>query len=453
MGNVYAAFDERLEREVALKVLNEEGDLTIQKKRLLREARLAAKLTHPNIATVFEVDEIDGCLCIVMELLEGSALRQIVLSRRVGIDEGITIARDIARALARAHTAGVIHRDIKPENVFVTTPSPDVILTKVLDFGLARQRPVDGAAAEPTFTASRGDLWGTPGYVSPEQAHGESVDLRTDIFSFGVVVYETFSGIKPFRGDNPVSILLATTRQQEVPIRELVPDLPVELADILARCMRKNRDERFADGTELSAAIESYVRAKPSGRSSTSLVGSTPRMRVMAPDDVGGVSSGALEANISRTIAGAPPALMSDGESVPLLGERRDQMRLLAAVGSGLALALILTLVVLAWTRSSPRARASTTPVPQSAAVIAQPLPFEPPTPTTAAAAAPAPTAPTGFEVIGDPPSEPAPHATAAARPPSSARPSAAPRKKPADCAEPFKVDAKGVRIPKLYCL
>ena len=140
MGAVYEAVDETLERQVALKVLLEHGDSSMNRKRFLREARLAAKLTHPNIATVFEVGEFESHLYIVMELLEGQALRKLLSGQRLSTDQCIGLARDIARALARAHAAGITHRDIKPENVFITTPSPNVLTAKVLDFGLARQQ-------------------------------------------------------------------------------------------------------------------------------------------------------------------------------------------------------------------------------------------------------------------------------------------------------------------------
>ena len=163
MGAVYAAFDEHLERDVALKVLHEEGESGLQKKRLMREARIAAKLQHPNIATIYEVEELEGKLFIVMEMLEGQSLRQALHQRKLDVDEAIQIARDMARGLARAHGAGFIHRDIKPENVFLTSLSADTSIAKVLDFGLARQKPTPAAELhktdENTSTGtSRGDV-------------------------------------------------------------------------------------------------------------------------------------------------------------------------------------------------------------------------------------------------------------------------------------------------------
>ena len=146
IGAVYEAVDRKFERQVALKVLLHEGDSALNQKRFLREARLAAKLTHPNIATVFEVGEFESHLYIVMELLEGESLRKLLSSQRLTIDEALGIGRDIARALARAHGGGVTHRDIKPENVFITNPAPKVLHAKVLDFGLARPAACEAAS-------------------------------------------------------------------------------------------------------------------------------------------------------------------------------------------------------------------------------------------------------------------------------------------------------------------
>jgi serine/threonine protein kinase len=262
MGAVYAAFDEKLERYVALKVLIEKPTDPQQRKRFFREARLAAKLTHPNIATVYEVDEIDGQLVIVMELLEGDSMRAIMSRRRLTVDEAVAIGRDVARALARAHQAGVTHRDVKPENVFLTQPSPGSLLAKVLDFGLARERAPrqPGEEHTATDTTSAGAMWGTPGYLSPEQAHGKSADTRSDVFSFGALFYEMLAGRRAFHGDNPVTLLLAVAKREPEPVRSFVPNLRPEVEEIVVRCLKKNPDDRFADGTELATALDAFDR-------------------------------------------------------------------------------------------------------------------------------------------------------------------------------------------------
>jgi serine/threonine protein kinase len=464
MGAVYAAFDEKLERDVALKVLTEEGDYALQKKRLLREARLAAKLQHPNIATVYEVDELEGRLLIVMELLEGSALRKVLMQRKVSLDEAISIARDVARALARAHTAGVIHRDIKPENIFLTTPSPDAMLTKVLDFGLARQRPAEGATEEQTAT-TRGDMWGTPGYVSPEQAHGQPVDVRTDIFSFGVVFYEMLAGIKPFRGEHPIAIMLATTKQEARPLREIFPGIPAELDEIVRRCMKKDREARFKDGNELSAALENYIRGSTVSSKLSNVVASNPSLPFVALDDrsLGEISSRAL-AEHAPTTGGSAAMELPDAGPPSLAQQRIDHMKIVASIGGGVAVALVVTVSSLAWVSGPARSRTAssnhtTVTAPPSAPSAPNPIPDPDEPPSAAAAdssmhpetADPAPIASGAPTRVGHPSN---PVVKAGVRPNAGQNPgpNAGVRNKPADCAQPFTYD-KGVKIPKLHCL
>ena len=466
MGEVYAAFDERLEREVALKVLAEEGNLVQQKKRLMREAKFAAKLTHPNIATIYEVDELGDRLYIVMELLEGWSLRRVLSQRRMEVDEAISVARDVARALARAHAGGVIHRDVKPENVFLTKPSPDALLAKVLDFGLARQRP-DINVAEATFTATRGDLWGTPGYVSPEQAHGQPVDVRTDVFSFGVILYEMLAGIKPFRGENPLAVMIATTRSEPRPLREIRPEVPPAIEELVARCLRKNRDERYADGTALSGALEAFIRGNPSPYAMSSVIGANPGGPILSLEDVGGnmVASKALPvlARPRPAPAAASPGPTANSIFPAFAGlelARKEHMKLVAAIGGGVALALVMVVVILALLTPTPRARVSgvATAAPEPPSATEEPVdPSDLPVMVT-----PVSSLPVDPEGSADPRASPSGSAAAAGSSPTapvaagSARPVASghnPRKKPADCADPFRTDAKGVRIPKLYCL
>ncbi|MBX3200192.1 MAG: serine/threonine protein kinase [Labilithrix sp.] len=464
MGAVYAAFDEKLERDVALKVLIEDGDAALQKKRLLREARLAAKLQHPNIATVYEVDELDGRLYIVMELLEGESLRKTLKQRKVDVEEATAIARDIARALARAHAAGVTHRDIKPENVFLTTPSPDVVLAKVLDFGLARQKPATPAGgAEPSAPSpehtstdtSRGDMWGTPGYVSPEQAHGRPVDARTDVFSFGVVFYEMLANIRPFRGDNAIAMMLATTRQEPRPLREILPDLPPEIDEIVRRSLKKNAAERYADGGELSAALDAYVRTSASGRLVHS-IGSSPSLPLLTLEELGGqpVPTGPLEE--APTTGEAGIAMMPPRDDAPASSEQRrqDRLKLLVAIGGGLLVALVVIVVGLSLRRVRTEGTAAQAAASSGVAVVEPPSTVvqAPPAPPEPAPALDEPAPERDPEPVAAP--EPAPPPVAAPTTTTPPPATSARRKKPADdCSQPFVVDAKGVRIPKIHCL
>jgi serine/threonine protein kinase len=214
MGEVYAAVDENLDRDVAIKVLSDPVNVEPHRRRFLREARVAARLNHPNIASVYEVGDSDGRLYIVMELLEGQSLRSLLAERRLTVEESVSIARDIARALGRAHARHVIHRDIKPENVFITHPAADALFGKVLDFGLARTNRVKKTNEEEDSTpelARPGEACGTAGYLAPEQARGLEVDVRADVFSLGAILYEMLTGSRAFDGKNqlarlPVSI-------------------------------------------------------------------------------------------------------------------------------------------------------------------------------------------------------------------------------------------------------
>jgi hypothetical protein len=462
MGAVYAAFDEKLERDVALKVLVEEAEAPQQKRRLLREARLAAKLQHPNIATVYEVDELDGRLYIVMELLDGTSLRKLLNKRKLSIDEAVSIARDIARALARAHGAGVVHRDIKPENVFITTPSPDVILAKVLDFGLARQNvqaelQSTQEQSSTDTTTTHGDIWGTPGYVSPEQVRGQRVDARTDIFSFGVVFYEMLTNIRPFRAENAVAMMLATMKHEPRPVREILPELPLAIDELVRRCLEKSAEKRYADGAELNVAIDSCLRGSMASGRLLNAVGSRPSLPLLtfeAPtaDPV------ALREEVP-TIGAATIATLKEAEQpvAPPEPPAQDRMKLLAAVGSGLGVALIVVVLSLSWAtrrRAEGMAAARTSSASVAAPSVSAPVTVvsqAPPELTPAIEIDPE-------EREGEQPRGPLPAptetTTTVQAPPVPTAGAGTRKKRPADdCAQPFVVDSKGVRIPKLHCL
>jgi eukaryotic-like serine/threonine-protein kinase len=246
MGVVYRARDETLERDVALKLVPQHLLVDPERRhRFVREARSAAAAAHANIASIYDVGEIEGHVFIAMELVEGESLRARLGEKKMARDDAIVIARGIARGLAKAHEKGIVHRDLKPENVMVS----ETLDVKVLDFGLAKWR--DDASPEATVT-HEGRVLGTPAYMSPEQAKGKPVDARTDVFAFGVVFYEMLSGVRPFTGDSAVEILAAITRDDPPPI-----DVPASLRSVLDRCLAKDPDARFSSAKELLAALES----------------------------------------------------------------------------------------------------------------------------------------------------------------------------------------------------
>ena len=243
MGEVWKAEDMQLRRMVALKFLpSSYAQDSEALARMRREARTAAQLYHPNIATIHEIDEVDGRLFIVMEYVEGEPLSHLI--RRGPLPEAVVcrIGREIAEALEEAHRRGIIHRDIKPDNVIVTNSS-----VKVLDFGLARRFGRDA-----TILTQQGTVLGTFLYMSPEQAVADPLDGRTDLFSLGIVLYEMATGRVPFEGDTP-SAALTKILLQDPPVPEGVSP---GLRDIIMRTLQKQRDQRFATAGELVQALD-----------------------------------------------------------------------------------------------------------------------------------------------------------------------------------------------------
>ena len=264
MGIVFEATDETLKRVVALKVL---GDGIVsdaaRKARFMREARLAAALTHANIATVHDVGETeDGHVFIAMELVRGATLRQRLAGGPLGTSAALRIARDVARALVKAHALGIVHRDLKPDNIMVS----EELDVKILDFGLAKPIDLEGANDPPSsrdavgaVSASAtldGHIVGTPGYMSPEQAAGRPVDVRTDFFALGVLLYEMTTGVRPFTGASVAEILCATTHDEPARPSAITASVSRDLERLILRCLEKNADARFADAPELLAALD-----------------------------------------------------------------------------------------------------------------------------------------------------------------------------------------------------
>jgi formylglycine-generating enzyme required for sulfatase activity/dienelactone hydrolase/predicted Ser/Thr protein kinase len=243
MGVVYRAVDTRLGRSVAIKTLAAEATADPERnRRFVQEARSASALNHPNIVTIHEVDEADGVTFIAMELVDGTPLDRLLAERRLPVPSALDLAAQIAFALEAAHAAGIVHRDIKPANIIVTADGR----AKVLDFGLAKL--FEHAPAEDTMTAYAtrpGVIVGTPAYMSPEQAEGQRVDARSDLFSLGAVMYEMLAGRRPFTGNSDLGIITAILRDQPPPLRSVRPDVPAPLQAIVDRCLAKEPAARY----------------------------------------------------------------------------------------------------------------------------------------------------------------------------------------------------------------
>src|SRR5689334_4179363 len=263
MGEVYRAKDTRLHRDVALKVLRSETTGNAQRRRrFLREARAASQLNHPNIVAVYDIIEAEGLDVIVMEFVSGKTLAQAVPQQGFDAEAALAYSRQIASALARAHGAGIIHRDLKPANIMVT----DDGVVKVLDFGLAKvQRPVIEGDSGLTISAETqtGVVVGTAAYMSPEQADGRPVDGRSDVFSFGLVLYEMLSGHRTFAAETPMTTLAAILLEQPRPLAEIVPGVPERLERIVMRCLQKDPARRFQTMQELKSALEDATASGP----------------------------------------------------------------------------------------------------------------------------------------------------------------------------------------------
>ncbi len=331
MGEVYRATDTRLGRDVALKVLPAEMAQDPERlARFRREAKTLAQLDHPNIVTIYSVEEADGMHFLTMQLVKGLPLDRIIPASGLPLPNIVEIAEALADALEAAHEKGIVHRDLKPANVMVT----DEGRVKVLDFGLAKDvssaKPGDATMTSDSHTQV-GVVMGTPAYMSPEQTSGRVLDHRTDIFSLGVMLHEMSTGKRPFQGNSSAELISAILRDTPAAVNELRPDLPSDLGRVIRRCLEKDPSRRVQTARDVSNEFHDLARqslqSAPSPASGTS---------VAAPN------AGSRPPSSGSSVSGPGITAVGTIDASPVARKRRFGLLIvvavvvMAAVGAGI---------------------------------------------------------------------------------------------------------------------
>ncbi len=306
MGEIYKAQDRRLNRSVAIKVLpaGKTGDPE-RRRRFIQEAQAASALNHPNIITIYDILSEGNTDYMVMEFVAGRTLLDVIPRGGLRVPQVLRYGTQMADALSTAHAAGIIHRDFKPANVMITASE----LVKVLDFGLAKLTdPTLVSSTEDAATLSRapltveGSIMGTVSYMSPEQAEGKRVDSRSDIFSFGSVLYEMVTGARAFDRDSGISTLSAVLRDEVKPIAEIAPDVPQELEQIIDQCLRKDPDARWQSMREVERALTALRKQSDSGTLYRSHLSSSTLTGTIAPPPTAPVPASAVRRGFPKAL-------------------------------------------------------------------------------------------------------------------------------------------------------
>src|SRR3984957_7243459 len=316
MGDVYRALDTRLERDVALKLISDSflaseagagspspagtphSRVHLSHERFLREARAAATLNHPNICGIHDVGEQDGQPYLVMELLRGETVKQFLTHQKLSPAEVLTLGQQAASALAAAHARGIVHRDIKPANLFVVDSGRDRKKLKILDFGLAKKQGLEASPDSRYFDTQNetagatgtmdlttpGSTVGTAAYMSPEQAKGDPLDARTDLFSLGSVLYEMATGEPPFGGRSTAEVFAALLMKDPPPVSSLNPAMPKALDAVIGKLLAKDRDQRYRSAEELLGDLEAISgSSSPSNGTRPAATASIPVASAVVP--------------------------------------------------------------------------------------------------------------------------------------------------------------------------